>query len=163
MKEKKGQLEVLWIAVAVALAVLALPSVLVAKQQEAKGKTFAQALVEQTLASHPESDEVGIAVRSSRGCKTIASTDKSDLDEACEKDDIQPMQTGKPYVEKEKDGYDVSVPLRDARGKIIGSVGIGFKPKEGQTQEEVIAAAEKIAKEMSAQIASRTKLFQKTA
>ena len=37
------------------------------------------------------------------------------------------MRTGNPYVEKEKDGVDISVPLHDSVGKIIGSVGVGFK------------------------------------
>jgi len=142
------------------LAVIGLPWLAAAKQQATAGKTLAQSLVEQALASHPESDEVGIAVRSSRGCKTIASTDKNDLGEACEKDDIAPMQNGKPYVEKEKDGFDVSVPLRDAQGKIIGSLGIGFKRQPGQTQAEVTEKAMKIAQEMAPQIISKVKLFE---
>lgn len=134
-------MKVRWIAISITAAIFASPSLLLANQQASKGETFAQELVEQALANHPEADEVGIAVRSSRGCRTIASTDKSDLGEACEKDDVAPMQNGKPYVENEKDGYDVSVPLRTTDGKIIGSVGIGFKRAGGQTQAKVIADA----------------------
>ena|SRR5215469_14824704 len=149
-----------WIAFSVTAVVLALPSLLLANQQASRVKTFAQELVEQTLANHPHADEVGIAVRSSRGCRTIASTDKGDLGEACEKDDIAPMQNGKPYVEHEKDGYDVSVPLHDTEGKIIGSLGIGFKRASGQTQASAIAEATKISEEMAARITSKAKLFE---
>jgi len=47
------------------------------------------------------------------------------------------MQTGKPFVEKEKDGFDVSLPLHDSTGKLIGVVGIGFKAAAGQTEASV--------------------------
>ncbi len=127
---------------------------------QSKNKSFAQTLVEQTKAKHPEADEVGIAIRLKSGCKTIASTDASDVGETCEKDDMAPMQTGKPYVEKERDGYDVSVPLRDAQGQMIGSLGIGFKLAAGQTESKLTAEALKISKEMSAQIPTQAKLFQ---
>lgn len=127
---------------------------------QSKSKSFAQTLVEQAKAKHAEADEVGIAVRLKSGCKTIASTDAGDVGETCEEDDIAPMQTGKPYVEKERDGYDVSVPLRDAQGRMIGSLGIGFKPATGQTESTRTAEALKISREMSAQIPSKATLFQ---
>lgn len=128
-------------------------------QPESKTESFAQALVEQTKAKHAEADEVGIAVRLKSGCKTIASTDPSDIGEACEKEDMAPMQTGKPYVEKEGKGYDVSVPLRDAQGRMIGSLGVGFKPAAGQTQSKALAEAFAISKEMSAQIPTKMTLL----
>lgn len=147
------------IGFSIAPAVFLAPLLLLANPQPSRAKTFAQELVEQALANHPEVDEVGIAVRSSRGCRTIASTDKSDLGEACEKDDLAPMQDGKPYIESEKDGYDVSVPLRNTEGKIIGSLGIGFKRARGHGQAEVIADARKISEEMAARISSKARLF----
>jgi hypothetical protein len=139
------------------VAALALPSYISASKLEAK--TQAQRLVEETMAKHPEADEIGISVRSSRGCSTIASTDKTDIGETCEKEDIEPMRTGKPYVEKERDGYDVSVPLRDMDGRIVGSVGIGFKGEPGQTQAKVVEDAVKISKEMATRIPSKAALF----
>jgi hypothetical protein len=125
-------------------------------------KSFAQKLVEATQAKHPEADEIGISTMTHRGCYGIASTDKSDIGEKCEKDDIAPMQTGKPYVEKEKDGFDVSVPLHDSTGKIIGTVGVGFKPAAGQSEASVTGQAQKIAAEMEAQIPSKAKLFERS-
>lgn len=141
-----------------AIAIFAAPACLAVAQPVPKERTFAQNLVNQTKAMHPEADEIGISIRSARGCRTIASTDPSDIGEACEKDDMAPMRTGKPYVEKERDGYDVSVPLRDAHGRLIGSLGVGFKPQAGQTQAQVTSAAEKISKEMSSKISSKAEL-----
>ncbi len=144
------------VAFAIVVA-LVLPAYLLASKP--KVKTRAQSLVEDTLQEHPETDEIGISVRSSRGCSTIASTDKSDIGEACEKDDLEPMRTGKPSVEKERDGFDVSVPLRDAHGKLVGSLGVGFKRALGQTQAKVVEDALKISKEMATHIASKAALF----
>jgi ligand-binding sensor protein len=142
----------------VIVAALVLPSYVSASTK--RPKTQAQSLVEKTLQKHPEVDEVGIAVRTSRGCRTIASTDKSDVGEACEKDDIEPMRTGKPFVERERDGFgDVSVPLRDVQGRVVGSLGVSFKQAPGQTRAKVVEEAEKISKEMAAQIASKAALL----
>ena len=133
-----------------------------AQKAVARGKSFAQKLVETTLAKHPEADEVGISTYTRHGCVGIASTDKDDIGEKCEKDDLAPMQTGKPYVEKEKDGFDVSVPLHDSAGKMIGSLGIGFKQAAGLTEASVTAQAQKIAAELEPQIASKAKLFERS-
>jgi hypothetical protein len=135
------------------------PALATAQKAVHEGRSFAQKLVEAALAKHPEADEVGISTFTRRGCFGIASTDKTDVGEKCEKDDVTPMQTGKPYVEKERDGFDVSVPLHDSAGKIIGSLGIGFRPAAGQTEASVIEQAQKIAAEMEPQISSKDKLF----
>jgi hypothetical protein len=126
------------------------------------GKSFAQKLVESTQARHPECDEIGISANTSRGCVGIASTDKSDIGEKCEKEDSEPMRTGKPVVEKEKDGFDVSLPLHDSMGTMIGVVGFGFKPGPGQTEASVIEQAQKIAAEMEMQIPSKAKLLERS-
>jgi hypothetical protein len=144
----------------VALFIAALPVLSSTQTKTQPGKTFAQNLVEATLAKHPESDEIGISANTSRGCIGIASTDKSDVGGKCEKEDSEPMRTGKPVVEKEKDGFDVSLPLHDSTGKIIGALGIGFKPAPGQTEASVTKLAMKIASEMEAQIPSKAALFE---
>jgi hypothetical protein len=138
-----------------------IPSNAAASQGTAKANMFAQQLVEATQATHPEADEIGISAVASHGCRTIASTDPGDIGEACEKDDSEPMRTGKPFVEKEKDGFDISVPLHDSNGKLVGSVGIGFKPRAGQTEAALVDLARKIAGEMEAQISSKSTLFER--
>ncbi|HVB36493.1 MAG TPA: PDC sensor domain-containing protein [Candidatus Acidoferrales bacterium] len=121
-------------------------------------KSMAQKLVEETHAQHPEATEIGIVTVSAKGCRTIASTDKGDIGEKCEADDSAPIRTGKPYVEKEKDGYDVSLPLHDAAGKAIGAVGIEFKLETGQTAANMTEKAKQIAGQMEKQIPSKAAL-----
>ncbi len=133
-----------------------------AQTTASKGMSFAQKLVEATRMKHAEADEIGISTTTRRGCIGIAATDKSDIGEKCEKDDVEPMHTGKPFVEKEKDGFDVSLPLHDSTGKLISVVGIGFKAAAGQTEASVTEQAQKIASEMEAQIPSKAKLFERS-
>jgi len=124
-----------------------------------KPKILAQHLVEAAKAAHPEADEIGISTTTKSGCVGIASTDASDVGEKCEADDSRPMQTGKPSVGKEEGGYDVSVPLHDAAGKVVGVLGVGFKAAAGQTAASVTTQAEKIARELAAKIHSKADLF----
>lgn len=119
---------------------------------------FAQNLVNQTLAAHPEADEIGIAVQSSRSCRVVASTDRSDVGEACESDDRAPIETGKPHVGKEGGEFDVSVPLHDKAAAAVGSVTVRFKKAANQTNASVAAAATAIAHEMAQQIPSKAAL-----
>jgi len=143
------------------LLVAVLPVLTSAQTKLHAGKSFAQKLVETTRAKHPELDEIGISAISSRGCVGVASTDKTDIGGKCEKEDSEPMRTGKQVVEKDKDGFDVTLPLHDSAGKMIGSAGFGFKSAPGQTEASVTEQARKVAAEMETQIPSKAKLFER--
>jgi hypothetical protein len=69
------------------------------------------------------------------------------------------MRTQRPYAVRERDGYDVSLPLHDAAGKMIGSISIEFRLRPGQTRAAVIAQAASITKELETQIPTRTSLY----
>lgn len=133
-------------------------AVTMAQTARRPAKSMAQKLVEDTHAQHPEATEIGIVTVSSRGCRTMASTDSKDIGEKCEADDSAPLKTGKPYVEKEKDGYDISLPLHDASGKAIGAAGIEFKLEAGQTAANMTEKAMQIVGEMEKQILSKAAL-----
>jgi hypothetical protein len=128
-------------------------------QADQTGKTLAQTLVEAAQAAHPEADEIGILVTTSKGCVGIASTDKSDIGEECEAEDIVPMKTGKLSVDKEGTGFDVSVLLHDAAGNTVGVLAVGFKGAPGRTESSVTESTMKIEAEMAARIASKDKLL----
>lgn len=149
---------VLRIAAIAAFGICFVSAMTPAQTATQRTKSMAQKLVEDTHAQHPEATEIGIVTVSTRGCRTIASTDSKDIGEKCEADDSAPMKTGKPYVEKEKDGYDISLPLHDATGKAIGAVGIEFKLEAGQTAANMTERAKQIAGEMEKQIASKAAL-----
>jgi len=122
---------------------------------------FAQTLVERILAMHKEATEIGISVATSHGCRSIASSDPGDVGERCEHGDIAVIRTRKPLAQKESDGFDVTVPLRDAAGDFVGAVGIEFALKPGQTTAGVIAQARAVAKEMASQIHSKANLYRR--
>ena len=146
-----------------ALFVLVLLSFLPAFSQTQRSSNtrdiLAQKLVEATHAQHPEVNELGIAMVTSQGCRSIASTDKSDVGEKCEPEDLQPMHTGKAVVGKENGGFDVSLPLQDSSGNLIGTLGIEFKSAPGQTKASAMQQAEKIAADIKAQIPSKASLL----
>lgn len=136
------------------------PSLARAGQESAKPKILAQKLVDETHAKHPETSEIGIVIIGAKGCTNIASTDKGDVGEKCEKDDSEPIRTDKVYVEREKTSFDVSLPLHDSSGQLVGSVGIELRPKANETQAEVVKDAQAIAKEMEGPIQSKASLTQ---
>lgn len=125
----------------------------------ARPRLYAQQLVEQALAAHPEVAGVALAARSEQGCTTIAATDPKEVGEACDEDEVGPMRSGQPHVQKEKDGFDITVPLYDAAGAIVGAVGMDFKPAPAQSGSELVERAQTIARELRPWIASKAKLF----
>jgi hypothetical protein len=125
-------------------------------------KTLAQHLVETAVTKHPELSGMELAVTPPRGqnCLTIASTEAKDLGEKCDEDEFTAMRTGMPFAEKEEDGFDITVPLHDATGKLIGTVGMDFKATPGQQEPDVIEQATRITRELEKQIRSKAALFE---
>ena len=126
----------------------------------AENKIFAQGLVEQTLSKHPEITGLEMSANGDQGCKSIASTETKDVGEKCDEDEWQPLRSGKPFVEHESDGFDVTLPFYDSRGKIIAVVGMDFKIAPDQTSDSVTKRAREITAEMEKQVPSKGKLFE---
>jgi hypothetical protein len=63
-------------------------------------------------------------------------------------------------VEKEKDEFDATLPIHDAAGKIIGTVGMDFKAGKGQTKETVTHQAKQIVSELEKRITAKEQLFE---
>jgi hypothetical protein len=124
-----------------------------------KERIFAQALVEDTVAKHPELAGLGLATIPADGndCVTIADTDPKELGDKCDKGELAVMKTGKSTVEKEGDGYDVTLPLHIS-GKTVGIIGMDFNLD--QQEAGLLDRANAIAKEIETQIPSKAKLFE---
>jgi hypothetical protein len=120
--------------------------------------TLAGRLVTQAMASHPQASEIGISVRTSSGCHSIASSDPSDVGERCESGDLRVMRTHHGHAVKERDGYDVSVPLHDSAGRLIGSLAVEFRLQSQQNTSAAIRQAEAISRHMAGQISSQASL-----
>ena len=122
----------------------------------------AQKAVTEVKAAHPEITGLELAATRSEqeGCKTIAATEVREIGEKCDKDEFTAMKTNQPFVEKEKDEFDATVPFHDSAGKIIGAVGMDFKAGPGQTIETVTRQAKQIASELEKRITSKQQLFE---
>ena len=131
----------------------------------AVGKSFAQQIVEDALAKHPQVAAVELSsTPPGKVCITIASTEAGGVGEKCDNDEFTAMKTNKPFVEKEteagKEVYDITMPLHDASGKVIGTVGLDFKPEPDQQESQVVQLAEKLVHEMEVQIPAKARLFE---
>jgi hypothetical protein len=166
MTERIGTQEKMWrptmvlLAVCVfTLAVLVTRAVANSSTPSTQKRIFAQALVEDTLAKHSGLEGVGLATTPPNGheCVTIADTDAKELGDKCDKGEVAVMETGNPTVEKEGDGYDVTLPLH-VSGKTIGIIGMDFKLD--QEEAGLLDRAKAIAKEIEDQIPSKSKLFE---
>jgi len=142
------------------LGLLATGSLASKRAPESKPKIFAQRLVEEVLAKHSNITSAELAVRSPEGCSTIASSDPKDVGEKCDQDEVDPLRTGEPFVERESDGFDVTMPLHDTSGQIIGTIGLDFKAEPGQQRSSVVQKAKKILQEVEPQIPSKAKLLE---
>lgn len=120
--------------------------------------TLAQRLVAQAMASHPQASEIGISVAASSGCHSVASSDPSDVGERCESGDVRVMRTHRAHAVKESDGYDVSVPLHDSAGKLIGSLAVEFRLQSEHSTVAAIRQAKAISREMAVHIPSQASL-----
>ena len=126
------------------------------------GKIAAQKVVEQLKAAHPEITGLELAASRSEtdGCKTIAATEANEIGQKCDEDELTAIKTNKPFVEKEKDEFDVTLPIHDSTGAIIGTAGMDFKAESDRTQETVVRLAKQIAAELEKRITSKEQLFE---
>lgn len=143
---------------------LLFPVTAAASTRRQRGKhpdIYAQQLVDQMVARHPEVKSVELALLSTKGCATVAATAAEDIGEACDNDENTPMKTGRPFVEapsKDDPVYDITQAIHDASGKLIGAVGMDIDPA-GRARKAVVAQAEAVRKEMETLIPSKEKLL----
>jgi hypothetical protein len=116
--------------------------------------------VEEIKAGHLEITGLEIAAMKSEadGCKTIAATEANEVGQKCDKDELT-ARTNKPFVEKETDEFDVTLPIHDSSGKIIATAGMDFKRPPSRTKVSVLGEALKIAAELEKRFVSKDELF----
>jgi hypothetical protein len=141
------------------ILILAVPYAPFAAQSK---KTQAQNLVDRIAERHSEITglELSATPAGQKNCVTIGATQAEDLGEKCDKDEAIAMKTGEPFVEQEPDGFDVTAPLHDVSGRLIGAIGIDFKQQPGQTKTDVLKLTAGLLKEVEQQIPSKAFLFQ---
>ncbi|GAB3627651.1 ferric siderophore receptor [Pandoraea terrae] len=134
---------------------------------QAQGGSFAQNLVDATVAQHPELLELDLHVMPPGAQRSVIIAAKSGkrIGNATDPDDLGVFKTGQPFVEINRVGdqnVEAHLPLLDARGTIIGTVEFTFPYPSGSGLDEtaLIKRAKAIRDDMSRQIAQKPNLFE---
>jgi hypothetical protein len=128
-------------------------------------KIFAQKIVDDTLAAHPEITglELSTTPPNKTNCVTIAASDLKEIGEKCDKEDSTAVETNAPFVEKEtedgKEIFAVTLPIHDHSGNIIGTAGIDFQRNSESELVKITERAKQIGVELEAKLKSKAKMF----
>lgn len=125
------------------------------------GETYAQWLVEHTLARHPELNALTFHVKPKGSADNIIiASNMAPYGKKADEDDLSVLRTGQPLQEvaKSKDRYGVELPLANAQGRVIGVLALGFVYRPGQETEGFLAKAEAIRDELARQILRKGQL-----
>jgi hypothetical protein len=147
-------------------ALICLLSLTARDSKNVSPKIFAQKIVEDTLAAHPEIGglELSTTPPNKTECVTIAASDPSEIGEKCDQEDVTAMETNSPWVEKETENgkkiFAVTVPIHDPSGHVIGTAGIDFARESDADQAKITEHAKEIGAELEAKIKSKAKMFE---
>jgi len=147
-----------------ALSILVAGAAPVLAQISADSHIFAQKLVEETIAKHPELRQIGLHTTPPNSTQSviIAINDRKKIGKKSDPDDLEVMKTGKPTAElMEKKGiYDLGFPLLDQSGAIIGTAVMEVKLSAESTKEGALNRGKIIQEELRKEIPSKEKLFE---
>ena len=125
--------------------------------------TYAQKLVDETMAKHPELQILALHVTPPNSTdNVILASSIGRIGKKADEDDLKVIQTGEPILEVHISGkrFEVELQLHDRTGKIIGAVSTVFAYKPGNDKRDFQKRAESIRSEIERQIPSVEKLIQ---
>src|ERR1700730_401218 len=128
---------------------------------QAGGKIYAQKLVDDTLAKHPEVIILAFHVTPPNSKdNVIIASNIGRIDKKADEDDLRVINTGKPNldVNEKGDHFEVELVLQDVSGKTIGALGTVYAYKAGDDKAKLQKTAEHIRDELRTQISSKEKL-----
>src|SRR5713226_9317945 len=125
------------------------------------GQTLAQRLVDELAKKHPELVRIGLHATPAGSSENIivASNVAAKLGQKSDPEDLRAMETGRPVVLREGENFDVTLPLHDATGKVIGAIGLTLRPDVGEQERDATRRARAIASELENQVPSKDSLF----
>lgn len=147
------------------LAVLAVfGAIQVAHSQDAPAKkNYAQKLVDDTIAKHPEIIVLAFHVTPPNSSdNVIIASNIGRIGKKADEDDMRVINTGKPNLEVNKTGdrFEVEMRLLDQAGHNLGAIATVFAYKAGDDKQALARKGMKIRDEIRKQIASKDKLFE---
>ena len=127
----------------------------------AKPNTYAQKLVDQELAKHPDIVILVFHVISKDGSDyPIIASNIGRYGKKADEDDLRVIHTGKPNLEVNTAGnhFEVEMALHDTSKKTIGAIACVYNYKNGDDKEALHKKAEAVRAEVEKQIPSVDKL-----
>jgi hypothetical protein len=127
------------------------------------GKLFAQKLVEDAMAKHPDLLIFVFHVTPpGQTTNVIVASNIGRIGKVADEDDLRVINSGKPNLELNSygDHFEVEMAEKDASGKTIGALAAVFAYKQGDDKEKLHQKAEAILKEIEAQAPTKAKLFE---
>jgi len=125
--------------------------------------TFAQRLVDETMARHPDLQILALHITQPNSTDNIIlASSIGRIGKKGDEDDLEVMKTGKPLLEVHISGkrFEVELQLHDRNGKTIGAVSTVFAYKPGDDKSQFQRRAEMIRSEIEKKIPSVAKLVE---
>ncbi len=131
-------------------------------------KIYAQKLVDDAMAKHPEVVILAMHAKSPTdpNYPIIAwggpTGNKVRIGKKADEDDMRVINTDKENLEVNETGnhFEVELPLQNASKKTIGALGVVYNYKTGDNKAEFKKKAEQLRDEMRSQIPTESKLFE---
>ncbi len=120
---------------------------------------FAQKLVDEALAKHPE--VILLAIHAGAPKYDIIASNFGRIGKLGDEDDLRVIMKGTKNLELNKTGthFEDELPLKTRAGKRIGAIGVVFNYEPGDDKLALDKIAAEIQREMQAQITSSKTLF----
>ena len=126
--------------------------------------TYAQQLVDQTMAAHPKLLILMLhVVPPGQSTNVVVGTSIGRFGKAADEDDMRAINTGIPNLEVNGRRFEVETRLLDASGKTLGAVGIVLPYKPGDDKEALKREGFAIRDELRAKIPTLAKLMEPVA
>jgi len=122
---------------------------------------FAQKLVDEALANHPEVILIAIHAQPPGHKNLIVASNFGRIGKIGDEDDLRCIRTGKSNLELNSTGkhFEDELVLLDSSGKTIGALGVVFNYKPGDDKTALAKIAEQVRDEMKEKLPSKSKLF----
>jgi iron complex outermembrane receptor protein len=126
-----------------------------------KPAPYAQKLVDEALANHPEVILLAIHAKPAGHKNVIVASNFGRIGKIGDEDDLRCIRTGKSNLELNSTGkhFEDELILLDNSGKTIGALGVVFNYKPGDDRAALAKLAEQVRDEMKAKLPSEAALF----
>ncbi len=126
-----------------------------------KPAPYAQKLVDEALAKHPEIILIAIHAQPPGHKNVIVASNFGRIGKIGDEDDLRCIRTGKSNLELNSTGkhFEDELILLDRSGNTIGALGVVYNYKPGDDKAVLAKSAEQVRDEMKAKLPSEAALF----